>query len=303
MKVKTLLLFCIVYSSSCAQNRLDSASYINYYQSIVKMLANDSMMGREVSSIYEDKAAKFIVNEFKKNKNFKPVIQPFNYISPDSLKEKKSKNVYCFINNHADSTVLIGAHYEHIGLGGKLSYSLNKKNEIHNGADDNASGVALMLGLARSFRQWQNKKYNYIFVAYSAHEIGLYGSAAFYAFVEDKFPSICNVINFDMVGRMDEKAPVINVYGLGNANSKTKQYLDSLSSLTRKVYTENGTKINDTDCRAFVNHNIKCLSFTTGTHNDYHKTSDDEDKINYYGIFQMQQLVENLFRNSLLKLQ
>lgn len=301
MKLKILLLFCIAFTSSFAQKKGDSVLFVSYYKNIVKALANDSMMGREVSSIYEDKAAKIIVKEFKKNKNFKPIVQPFIYTHPDSLKEKKSKNVFCFINNRADSTILIGAHYEHIGTGGKLSYSLNKKNQIHNGADDNASGVALMLGLAKSFKSWQNKKYNYLFVAYSAHEIGLYGSTSFYTFSKEKFPPICNVINFDMVGRLNERAPIINVYGLGNANSKTKKYLDSLSSLSTKVYFDSGTKIIDTDCRAFVNNNIKCLSITTGIHDDYHKVSDDEEKINYSGIFEMQQFVENFFRNSLLK--
>ncbi len=301
MKLKALFLFYIFSLSISAQNNLDSTTFIAYYQSIIQMLANDSMKGREVSSIYENKAAKFITQEFKKNKKFKPAIQSFNYLHPDSLIEKKSKNIYCFINNHADSTVLIGAHYDHIGLGGKLSYSLNKKNQIHNGADDNASGVALLLGLTKSFKQWQNKKYNYLFVAYSAHEIGLYGSTAFYEFSKNKFPPICNVINFDMVGRLNSSYPIINIYGMGEATTNTKKYIDSLATLEIKLYTDAVTKIYDTDCRAFAQNKIKCLSFTTGTHSDYHKVSDDEEKINYQGILHIQNFLQHFFVNTLLK--
>ena len=121
MRPKAILFFCCLSFCSFAQKKLDSVLYINYYKSIIKTLADDSMKGREVSSIYEDKAAQFILKEFKKSAKLKPVVQVFNYTHPDSLKEKKSKNIYCFINNHADSTILIGAHYDHIGLGGKLS--------------------------------------------------------------------------------------------------------------------------------------------------------------------------------------
>ncbi|MDQ3045914.1 MAG: M28 family peptidase [Bacteroidota bacterium] len=253
------------------------------------------MKGREVSSLQEKKAAEIILKEFKKIKKFKPLLQHFIYLHPDSLKEKKSSNVYCFINNHADSTILIGAHYEHIGLGGKLSYSLGKKNQIHNGADDNASGVALMLGLSQTFRTWQSRNYNYLFVAYSAHEIGLFGSSSFYGFSKGKFPPICQVINFDMVGRLDEKQPVVNVYGIGKGDKATKNQLDSLAfTFKTKIYTEEESKITDTDCRAFVREGIRCLSFTTGLHSDYHKVSDDEEKINYSGIFKVQMLVETL---------
>ena len=296
MKIIFFFFFIVISLLTQGQNKKDSVRLINSYQNSIKFLASDSLKGREVSSVCEDIAAKFIINEFKKLKGFKPKTEDFNYLHPDSLIEKKSKNIYCFINNDADSTVLIGAHYEHIGLGGKLSYSLNKKNEIHNGADDNASGVALILGLASTFKKWQNKKYNYIFVAYSAHEIGLYGSTSFYKFSKANFPPICQVLNFDMVGRLDKTAPIINVYGLGNATAKTKNYLDSISSLQTKIYTDNGSKIIDTDCRAFVNNNTKCLSFTTGIHDDYHKVSDDEGKINYSGIFQIQKLVEDLLQ-------
>lgn len=300
--IKTIL-FSFIFLSSlfCVAQPGDSIKAIVYYKRIIKTLADDSMRGREVSSVYETKAAEFIQKEFKKINRFKPLVHSFSYIHPDSLIEKKSKNVYCFINNKADSTVLIGAHYDHIGLGGKLSFSLSKKNEIHNGADDNASGIALLLSLAKSMKLWQNKKYNYLFVAYSAHEIGLYGSTAFYEFSKNKYPPICKAINFDMVGRLNNKYPNISIFESDNLNPKVVKTIDSLATLKLKLYPNKEGKIKDTDCRVFEKNNIQSVSFTTGTHNDYHKVTDDESLINYYGILSVQNFMEYFLKDILLK--
>ena len=292
--MKNILIFIFIsfYTNDvCSQTSMDSV-LLEYYRSIIKALTADSLGGRPPSSIYEDKTASFILREFKKNKKFKSKIIEFKYQIKDSI-EKKSKNVYCYINNNADSTILISAHYDHLGLGSNLSYSYNKI-AIHPGADDNASGVSLLLGLLKNYQVWSNKKYNYIFVSYSAHEIGLFGSANFFNYSIKNFKSIELVINFDMVGRLDKIQPVLNIYGV-NTLAAFNNYLNNID-FKGKVYTDESYKIYDTDARSFCNAGIKSLSFTTGTHNDYHKITDLETYINYQGILEIQKFIEDLLK-------
>lgn len=305
MKLRNFILVITLIKFSCgdliiAQTK-DSLAAINYYKHIVYTLANDSFMGREVSTAHELKAANFVANEFKKIKKFKPQWQSFIYQKYDTSVAKSSNNIYCFINNKADSTVVIGAHYEHIGLGGKLSLGYNKKNQIHNGADDNASGVALLLSLAKNYSNWGNKKVNYLFVAYSAHEIGLFGSLAFYDFAKTKFPPIKGCINFDMVGRLDvyneSNLTFLGIHQFDKVfRGKLKEYKSPNSKV--KLYLDKSDDILLTDCKIFYKNNIKSLSITSGTHNDYHKPDDDAEYIKYEGIYLIQKVVEELLLKS-----
>ncbi len=269
---------------------------VHYYKSIISTLANDSMQGRPPSSIYETKTINYLNQAFKKIKGFKPQIHHFTYQIKDTGNVYQSKNIFCFINNKADSTVLIGAHYDHIEPNSYLSRSLNNKNKVHNGADDNASGVSLLMGLASNYTTWKNKKYNYLFVSYGAHEVGLYGSAAYAKYCNEKHYNIKAVFNFDMVGRLDKDAPVINFYGYQTVSDSLKNYFKNYTS-TAKIYYDENYKIYQSDCKAFADKGTTCLFFSTGTHNDYHKTTDDEDKINYEGILYIQKLVEHILKN------
>ena len=283
--IKYLLFNFLLISPKIVLGQSDST----YFKEIIGVLANDSLQGRAVSSVYEEKSAKYISKKFKENKKFKPQIHHFQYFNADSSQSFTSKNVYCFLDNKADSTILIGAHYDHIGLGNGFSRSYNQKG-VHNGADDNASGVALMLGLAKTHKKWVKKKYNYLFVAYSAHEIGLFGSTAFSKFCETNFKPIHFVLNFDMVGRFDEKAQILNIYGVQTLK-KHKNYFDLLD-FKGKIYTQESDIIFQTDAKSFAQKNIQSLSFTTGIHIDYHKVSDDENKINYKGLLYIQQIIQ-----------
>ncbi len=289
MKVGTFLMFFLIGYTTIAQKTANKSIQI-YYRKIIQTLANDSLKGRSVSSVYEDIAAKFIYQEFKSTFSSKPQTHQFTYQTDSS---HFSKNVYYFINNHADSTILIGAHYDHIGMGENRSRSYGKKG-IHNGADDNASGVALMLAIAKRHKLWSSKKYNYVFVAYSAHEIGLFGSAAFAIFCRNNFPPLSLVINFDMVGRFDEKARVLNIYGLKTLRQQQTFFINA--TFNGKIYTNESDKIFMTDAKVFAEAGISSLSFTTGLHEDYHKISDDEIYINYDGIQMIEQLIEDFLK-------
>ena len=289
-----VVLFCFGLNETKAQTDHDSLRLVNFYKRVVYTLASDSLKGRQVGSKEERESADFMMKEWKAIKGFRPKIQPFNCkVSDTASSEIFSQNVYCFINNHSDSTIILGAHYEHIGLGGNLSFAYGRRNQIHNGADDNASGIALLLGLSKTFRQWQNKRYNYLFVAYSAHEVGLYGSTAFYDFIRVTFPPVCRVFNFDMVGRLDKRTPTMVIYGVGTLTDGEARQIKDIKTKVN-FYTPFDDTILNTDCRIFVKQKIRSLSFTTGIHDDYHKPDDDPQYINYEGIYTIQRILEAL---------
>ncbi len=289
------IICCLVISGFyvIGQSVTDSLETIKYYKKVIGTLAHDSMKGREVSSIYERKAGEFIVKELKVLKLFKPKYHDFIYQVSDTATAKTSSNIYCYLDNKADSTVLISAHYEHIGMGEKLSLAFGKKNQVHNGADDNASGVALLLSLAKSYQKWMSKKVNYVFVFYSAHEIGLFGSRAFYTFCKSTFKPICRVINFDMVGRLDLKySAMFTLYGARTIPENVKSDLKALG-LKVKLDFDKSSTIMQSDCKTFVENKIPSLSLTSGTHNDYHKPDDDVAYIRFDGIYYFQIFLEN----------
>lgn len=252
---------------------------------IVQVLASDSLQGRGVGTIHEQQSLAFIASKFRQITKRKMKAQSFSFELDAAIIE--SKNGYYFINSHQKETVIIGAHYDHIGLGGKLSMSL-KSNEIHNGADDNASGVALLLALSQKLMVEKNAKYNYLIVFYSAHEVGLFGSTSFYEFISThkrKFKKIKMVLNFDMIGRLHPQLKKL----------KCMSSAACVPFLNTEIAKQNGFSLNITDTemlasldtKVFYEAKIPCVNFTTGIHNDYHSVSDDAKYINYQGMNQI----------------
>ncbi len=261
-----------------------------FYKKVIEILASDSLQGREVSTIYEDKAADYITDQFENFRSFKTHRQYFQFTNPENGRMLLSKNIYCYIDHHASKTILISAHYDHIGLGGSKSLSYHNQGQVHHGADDNASGVALMLGLAKNFKHWRNKKYNYLFVAYSAHEVGLFGSSSFKKFAEKQFKHIILVMNFDMVGRLDSKERILSVYGYSSLAKKDDFFRQTPKNI--KYSIDENDKVIQTDAGTFASSGVYALSFTTGIHEDYHKISDEARYINLDGIEVIQHLLE-----------
>ena len=285
-------LYCLFFVQSLfCQVQKDKNSY-NY--KIISVLASDTLQGRSSSSIFEDKAALFLTKEFVKLK-LKPQFHEFNYKKSDTATIKKSKNIYCFYNQNSDSTIVLGAHYDHLGLGEGISRSFGKKG-IHYGADDNASGVALLLNLAKDKKKWMSKKYNYLFVCYSAHEVGLFGSASFTEFTANQFKKIVQVYNFDMVGRLDNDSKIMTVYGLKTLTVNKKNLFKNVPFSGQIAANYDDTILN-TDAGAFAQKGIASLSFTTGIHSDYHKISDTIDKINFKGMKIIQQYVLSVLKS------
>jgi hypothetical protein len=206
--------------------------------------------------------------------------------------ETKVKNVVGVLPGKgplAGEFVVIGAHYDHLGLGGAGSLRPMAK-EIHNGADDNASGTSAMLELAEHYAKNGGSAdgRSIVFAAFTAEESGLIGSERFVNHPPVPLDKIAYMVNFDMVGRVRNN--VLSVGGTGTAASfeALLKKADEASPLELKTFGKGG--YGPSDHMSFAMKKIPVLFFWSGTHPDYHKPSDDADKVNYEGIGQVVQL-------------
>ncbi len=206
---------------------------------------------------------------------------------------KTGYNVLGYIDNGVENTIVIGGHYDHLGFGDFGSLYSGEK-AIHNGADDNASGIALIIELARYLKKQKNQKNNYLFACFSGEEMGLYGSNSFIKYPTIKIENINYMLNFDMVGRLDKQDPQLAINGFGSSPQWT--ILDSIN-INNIQYKKGDSGIGPSDHTPFYLKDIPVLHFFSGAHADYHKPSDDEHKINYEGLFAIQQIVSNLIEN------
>lgn len=198
------------------------------------------------------------------------------------LKEdiKTGHNIAGFIDNGAVNTIVIGAHYDHLGHG-EIEGSLYRGvPAIHNGADDNASGVSLIIELAEKLKSSSLKNNNYLFIAFSGEEMGLFGSKAFVSSENMKKYSANYMLNFDMVGRLDSTKTII-INGVGSSTNWDILNNIKVAGIQIKT-TESG--IGPSDQTSFYLKDIPVLHFFTGSHSDYHKPGDDAEKVNYTGI-------------------
>jgi hypothetical protein len=200
-------------------------------------------------------------------------------------------NVVGFIDNKAASTIIIGAHYDHLGYG-EDSNSLYRNSDqststqakaIHNGADDNASGTAALIELASQLKISKNaKKNNYVLIAFSGEELGLKGSRYFTEHPTIDLKTVNYMINMDMVGRLNESNKTLTVGGIGTSPSWSQVFTVANKKRPFTIkYDSSG--VGPSDHTSFYFKNIPVLFFFTGIHPDYHKPTDDFDKINYTG--------------------
>jgi hypothetical protein len=179
--------------------------------------------------------------------------------------------------------LVIGAHYDHLGIDHLRTSSMYKGSEpqIHNGADDNASGTTGLLELAEKFGAHKNDlKRSIIYIAFSGEELGILGSTYFTNNSPVPMDKIVAMFNMDMVGRLNEER-ALTVIGAGTS-SAWKSLLNEKNKYNFKLALNDGGS-GGSDHQAFTNKNIPVLFLFTGTHTDYHKPSDDADKINFAG--------------------
>lgn len=260
----------------------------------VSFLANDKLEGREIGTKGEQEAAAYIVKRFNdiglmpkgteafyQTFTFKPKTDPHSEVSYTVNPEDSTitgTNVLGYIDNQAENTIIIGAHYDHLGYGSEGSLHKGEK-AIHNGADDNASGVAVMLDLAGKLKK-ANPSNNYLFMAFSGEEMGLLGSNYFTKNATLDLSKVNYMINMDMVGRLKQDS-TLAVYGVGTS-PRWKQTLSATNPGFKLVENESG--VGPSDHTSFYLQDIPVLHFFTGQHDDYHKPGDDSEKLNYEGM-------------------
>lgn len=279
------------YSVICDSQIIDKN--IQGIQVDVVYLSSDLLQGRESGEEGETMAASYLASRFddlglkkgaEKGQNW---FQFFDFKmkeNPHSEEKgiaKRGKNVLGFIDNGSENTIVIGAHYDHLGLGMPMASLHTGDPAIHNGADDNASGVAAMLYLAERLIESPAKKNNYLFIGFSGEELGLYGSKYFTNNPTLELSNVNYMLNMDMVGRLN-KERILAVYGVGTSPT-WKEHLEDVNKGNFKIKTtESG--VGPSDHTSFYLKDIPVLHFFTGQHSDYHKPSDDSELINYQGI-------------------
>jgi hypothetical protein len=288
---KICLLSCILLTLNLSSQTLIEVKNIKKH---VSFLASDKLEGRGTSTQGEEKAAKYIAKNFKKlglkpmgtegtffhQFDFAPITNPHATDDPNKPRQK-SKNVVGFLDNGAEFTIVIGAHYDHLGRGlDHNSLDPNPNGKIHNGADDNASGTSGVLELARQFTQ-NNKKepYNFLFMCFSGEELGLLGSKKFIEYPTYDLNKVNYMFNMDMIGRFREDKGLM-IQGIGTSSLWGKM-IDIMGGDMKIIPDSSG--VGPSDYTSFYLKGIPVLGFFTGQHTDYHKPSDDTELINFEG--------------------
>lgn len=297
MKKLLLLLACCLALFASAQVNVSVDT--NLLKQHVYTLASKDFEGRGTGESGEKKAAKYIVKELKKlkltpkgDKGKYEQAFSFELKLPDpanphgALVSKgiiKGKNIIGLLDNAAENTIIIGAHYDHLGLG-ELggSREANPKGIIHYGADDNASGVAALLELARVLQN-NNKieEHNYLFIFFSGEEQGLYGSKHFAANPTIPLEQVNFMVNLDMVGRLDATTKKLIVHGVGSSNEFGQHLFAANQTALQLAFDSSG--VGPSDFTSFYRKDLPVLGLFTGQHADYHKESDTPEKLNYQG--------------------
>ena len=258
----------------------------------VRYLADDALGGRLAGSPGERCAADFIASRFaalglepagNNNTYFQefPIVSAHNPHAPSGT----GRNVIALLEGSdpqlKKEIVIVGAHYDHLGNGEFGSTSKEKTPAIHNGADDNASGVSVMLEVAERLARGQRPARSVLLIAFSAEEQGLIGSNYFVNNPTVELSNARAMINLDMVGRLSQGSMII--YGIGTARE--------WESLVNEVTAQHNVKASlnpdgygASDHTSFYLKDIPVLHFFTNVHGDYHNPGDDWDKIDANGL-------------------
>ncbi|MBL7870320.1 MAG: M20/M25/M40 family metallo-hydrolase [Cyclobacteriaceae bacterium] len=295
MLLRTLLLFSFLFASSSFawSQKIDEKKIKTH----IKILADDAMQGRQTGSEGERLALEYIEKQFK-NLNLLPKGESSTYTQVFPFKagmhgtgtEGVAHNVLAYLDNQADKTIIIGAHYDHLGRAENgSSLDANPTGKIHNGADDNASGVAGVIELARYFSTNNVKeKSNFLFICFSGEELGLFGSKYYTEHPTIELLNVTYMINMDMIGRLNPTTKSVSISGSGTS----PVWEPTLKTMSTKLAIKTDSSgIGPSDHSSFYLKDIPVLHFFTGSHSDYHKPSDDWDKINYSGEKEVLELI------------
>ena len=269
--------------------------------SAVRYLADDGLEGRLAGTAGERCAGDYIAAEFRRL-GLRPAGEDGSYFQSLPLASVLNphapggtgRNVIGALPGadpvQADEWVVIGAHYDHLGEGGPGSLTPGTQ-AVHNGADDNASGVAAMMAAAERLAAGPRPARSVLFIAFTGEESGLLGSAHFAARPSIAPGRMVAMINLDMVGRLGE-GPLI-VYGVDTAEEWPALLAPAADQAGVRVATR-GEGYGPSDHTSFYLKDIPVLHLFTNTHADYHKPSDDWEKIDAAGLQRVSALVTSL---------
>ena len=226
-----------------------------------------------------------VAKKLKKSKSLSFAVQ-------QEEKTAEAFNVIGFIDNGQPTTVVVGAHYDHLGWGDNGSLYAGEPS-IHNGADDNALGTSALIALAETLsKKTQFTGHNYLFIAFTAEERGLLGSNYYVNNPTYPIENMAYMINMDMVGRLRDNH--LQISGTGTA-SQWEGFFEELNCYELR-YKLDPSGVGPSDHTSFYNMGVPVLHFFTGSHEDYHKPSDDADKINYKGIGIVLSVIETVIQ-------
>jgi len=282
----------------------DSASLASI-KSDVSYLASRALGGRAAGTPGADSAAAFIARRydalgldgiFPSTCTGEPRCGPA-YFQFFPFQNKITDNVAALVPG-TDTTlrweyIVVGAHFDHLGRTGFGVVDRDFSSGLHPGADDNASGTAAVLELARRFSDAPTKR-PILFVNFGAEEYGLFGSVAFVNAPPVPRQWIQVMVNFDMIGRLRADNLIVGETG---AAAQSQHFVDSAAAKRHFHTSGYGAMPNRTDENSFMEGKIPTIGFFTGLHADYHRTGDVPEKINFEGMKRIIDLAEEVIRH------
>jgi hypothetical protein len=291
--VALLLLSGLLVAAAQAQSApLGDETALHDLRVDVGYLSADLLEGRETGTTGERLAAQYLMERFEELRLAPGLndtwIQPFDFryspnphAPPGEGTPRTGRNVVARLDRGAERTIVVGAHYDHLGYGGVGSRAPGD-SLIHNGADDNASGVAALLEIARQLQASDARSHNVLFVAFSGEELGLYGSKHFVEAMPVPAEQVSYMINLDMVGRLGPERRLV-VSGTGTSPAWSAA-LDAAAEATTLTLATDPSGLGASDHSSFYLEDIPAVHLFTGAHDDYHTPADDSHRIDYEGL-------------------
>ena len=206
---------------------------------------------------------------------------------------KTVHNVVGYLPGETDEYLIIGAHYDHLGLGGQFSLAPSLAGTVHPGADDNASGTAGVIELAQHFSALPKPKRGILFMTFAGEELGLLGSGYYANHPELPLDKAVTMINMDMIGRVRDGKLYVGGAGTGTTLRKDLDARHAPFSALHVDYSDN-SGYGSSDHTSFTAKQVPVLFFFSGLHGDYHKPSDTWDKIDANAAVEVLQLVADV---------
>lgn len=254
---------------------------------------------KSAAALFDGSGTTLTATENTLNSTLQPVAVGLNALvevtADVQLKKVQTMNVVAVLRGSdpvlRDEYLVLGAHYDHLGMGGFGSGSrIPDTSAVHNGADDNASGVAAVMELAGYFSHREVKpSRSIIFIAFGAEESGLIGSAWFADHLPVDIRKVKSMINFDMIGRLNPETLSLSIGGTGTS-VEAELILNEILTGSKLKASFSPEGYGPSDHASFYGKNIPVFYFNTGVHTDYHTPFDDADRLNYEG----QQMVVEL---------